>query len=45
MDTSLWPQGDGVPPTEAREFCEWLCAGKAGNLGHLHFGVCALGDK
>lgn len=38
-------QGDGVPPTEAREFCEWLFAGKAGNLGHLHFGVCALGDK
>ncbi|GFR40974.1 hypothetical protein Agub_g1639 [Astrephomene gubernaculifera] len=38
-------QGDGVPPTEAREFCEWLFAGKAGSLAHLKFAVCALGDK
>lgn len=38
-------QGDGVPPTEAREFCDWLFAGKAGPLQHLHFSVCALGDR
>ncbi|GAX76992.1 hypothetical protein CEUSTIGMA_g4439.t1 [Chlamydomonas eustigma] len=38
-------QGDGVPPTEARDFCEWLFAGKAGDLSHLHYSVCALGDK
>jgi sulfite reductase (NADPH) flavoprotein alpha-component len=38
-------QGDGVPPTEAREFCEWLFAGKAGALSALRFAVCALGDK
>ncbi|KAG2448381.1 hypothetical protein HYH02_006963 [Chlamydomonas schloesseri] len=38
-------QGDGVPPTEAREFCEWLFAGKAGSLAHLQYAVCALGDK
>ncbi|KXZ56804.1 hypothetical protein GPECTOR_1g724 [Gonium pectorale] len=38
-------QGDGVPPTEAREFCEWLFAGNSGSLAHLKFAVCALGDK
>lgn len=38
-------QGDGVPPTEAREFCEWLFGGKAGILQHLHFAVIALGDS
>lgn len=38
-------QGDGVPPTEPRDFCEWLMAGKAGSLPHLHYSVCALGDK
>ncbi|KAG2499912.1 hypothetical protein HYH03_002200 [Edaphochlamys debaryana] len=38
-------QGDGVPPTEARDFCEWLFAGKAGSLAHLSFSVCALGDQ
>ncbi|KAL6745889.1 sulfite reductase [Haematococcus lacustris] len=38
-------QGDGVPPTEAREFCDWLVAGKAGRLPGLHFSVCALGDR
>ncbi|WIA38912.1 hypothetical protein OEZ86_005065 [Tetradesmus obliquus] len=37
-------QGDGVPPTEAREFCEWLTAGKAGPLPGLPYSVCALGD-
>ena len=39
------PKGDGVPPTEARDFCEWLFAGKAGKLDHLSYSVCALGDK
>lgn len=40
------PQGDGVPPTEAREFCEWLFKGGAGKLGaELAYSVCALGDK
>ena len=39
------PQGDGVPPTEARDFCEWLFAGKAGQLGGLNYAVLALGDK
>jgi sulfite reductase (NADPH) flavoprotein alpha-component len=38
-------QGDGVPPTEAREFCDWLFAGKAGPLGHLAYSVLALGDR
>ncbi|GLC44408.1 hypothetical protein PLESTB_000472800 [Pleodorina starrii] len=38
-------QGDGVPPTEARDFCEWLFAGKSGSLAHIKFAVCALGDK
>lgn len=38
-------QGDGVPPNEARDFCEWLFAGKAGSLGHLSYSVCALGDR
>lgn len=38
-------QGDGVPPTEARDFCEWLFNGKAPSLAHLQFSVCALGDR
>eukprot|EP00798_Chlamydomonas_sp_ICE-L_P023032 gene23032-30226_t len=38
-------QGDGVPPTEARPFCEWLFAGNSGPLANLNFSVCALGDK
>lgn len=37
-------QGDGVPPTEAREFCDWLTGGKAGALPKLHYSVLALGD-
>jgi hypothetical protein len=37
-------QGDGVPPTEAREFCDWLTGGKAGQLPGLSYAVCALGD-
>jgi sulfite reductase (NADPH) flavoprotein alpha-component len=39
-------QGDGVPPTEAREFCDWLTGGKAAPLPPtLAFSVCALGDR
>ena len=39
-------QGDGVPPYEARSFCEWLFDGESvGDLSALHFSVCALGDK
>lgn len=38
-------QGDGVPPTEPREFCEWLFAGNCGKLEGVHYSVCALGDK
>ena len=44
--------GDGVPPTEAREFCDWLAGPQAPRLGPaaegsapVHFSVCALGDK
>lgn len=37
-------QGDGVPPTEAREFCDWMTGGKAGALSNLSYSVCALGD-
>lgn len=37
-------QGDGVPPSEARDFCDWLTAGKAGDLTGLPYAVCALGD-
>lgn len=38
-------QGDGVPPTEARDFCDWLAGGAAPQLDGLPFSVCALGDK
>ena len=39
-------QGDGVPPTEAREFCDWLSGPEAPQLGgSVAFSVCALGDK
>eukprot|EP00887_Chlorella_sp_A99_P003434 scaffold7.g3434.t1 len=38
-------QGDGVPPTEAREFCDWLGSGAAPALDGLPFAVCALGDR
>ena len=37
-------QGDGVPPSEAREFCDWLAGGSAPKLAGLSFSVCALGD-
>lgn len=39
-------QGDGVPPTEARDFCEWLAGSGAPQLGGaVRFSVCALGDR
>lgn len=37
-----------MPPAEAREFCDWLCAEgslAAGALQGKSFSVCALGDK
>lgn len=34
-----------MPPTEAREFCDWLAAGGAGALPDLHYSVLALGDR
>ena len=37
-------QGDGVPPSEAREFCDWLSDASAPKLEHTAFSVCALGD-
>jgi len=38
-------QGDGVPPTESREFCDWVFAQGAGALPNLHYSVLALGDR
>ena len=37
-------QGDGVPPSEARDFCDWLSGDAAPQLPGLGFSVCALGD-
>lgn len=36
--------GDGVPPSEARGFVDWLHA-SAPRLEGLRFSVCALGDR
>eukprot|EP00884_Botryococcus_braunii_P020407 jgi/Botrbrau1/704/Bobra.160_2s0027.1 len=38
-------QGDGVPPSEARDFCDWLCGSTAPQLPDLVYSVCALGDR
>ena len=38
-------QGDGVPPAEAREFCDWLQSVAAPKLQGTAFAVCALGDR
>jgi sulfite reductase (NADPH) flavoprotein alpha-component len=37
-------QGEGVPPTDARPFCQWLQSDKAPTVPNLKFSVCALGD-
>jgi sulfite reductase (NADPH) flavoprotein alpha-component len=36
--------GDGVPPPEARDFCDWLGGKGAPSLEGYPFAVCALGD-
>ena len=33
-----------MPPSEAREFCDWLASPAAPRLPRTHFSVCALGD-
>ena len=38
-------QGDGVPPTEAHQFCDWLASPAAPQLAGVSFSVCALGDR
>ncbi|KAK9827800.1 hypothetical protein WJX74_002636 [Apatococcus lobatus] len=38
-------QGDGVPPAEAREFCEWLQGAPGLEAQTPNFSVCALGDR
>jgi len=40
-------QGDGVPPAEAREFCDWLASSAVPDeaLKGVNFSVCALGDR
>lgn len=38
-------QGDGIPPSDARPFCEWLLESTNIDLRHLKYSVCALGDK
>ena len=37
--------GDGVPPSEAWPFMEYLSQQKRGSLPHLHYSVLALGDS
>lgn len=37
-------QGEGVPPTDARAFCQWLHGDMAPIAPNLKFSVCALGD-
>lgn len=37
-------QGDGVPPSEARGFCDWLESSAAPVLPTISYSVCALGD-
>ncbi len=37
-------QGEGVPPTDARAFCQWLQSDRAPIVPNLKFSVCALGD-
>ncbi|XP_035692088.1 NADPH oxidoreductase A-like [Branchiostoma floridae] len=37
--------GDGVPPTDARDFCDWLLGTRDMEMSHLHYSVLALGDS
>ena len=45
VDSENGVQGDGVPPSEAREFCDWLASDAAPVLPNTRFAVCALGDR
>lgn len=38
-------QGEGVPPTAAESFYEWLHSARAPKLPELTFAVCGLGDS
>ncbi len=38
-------QGDGVPPAEAREFCDWLQSEAPARMDGTCFAVLALGDR
>ncbi|MFP4351402.1 MAG: flavodoxin domain-containing protein [Puniceicoccaceae bacterium] len=40
---STWGEGD--PPDDAEQFCYDIYDGKAGELPHLRFAVCSLGDS
>lgn len=40
---STW--GDGDPPDDAEDFCEWLGECPGGTLSHLEFAVFGLGDR
>ncbi|XP_066292774.1 NADPH oxidoreductase A-like isoform X2 [Branchiostoma lanceolatum] len=37
--------GDGVPPTDARDFCDWMLGAQDMEMSHLHYSVLALGDS
>ena len=38
-------QGDGVPPAEAREFCNWVQSEAPAKMDGTCFSVLALGDR
>ena len=38
-------QGDGVPPAEARDFCDWLQSDAPAGMNETCFSVLALGDR
>ncbi|XP_019647307.1 PREDICTED: NADPH oxidoreductase A-like [Branchiostoma belcheri] len=37
--------GDGVPPTDARDFYDWMLGTQDVEMSHLHYSVLALGDS
>ncbi|XP_078681719.1 NADPH oxidoreductase A-like [Branchiostoma floridae x Branchiostoma belcheri] len=37
--------GDGVPPTDARDFYDWMLGAQDVEMTHLHYSVLALGDS